>query len=140
MSLSVEHWSNEPGRWFKCQRRASFRIDEPIRLELRPIARIVWVFLSPRAQSMRTCRDMRSSSQSTPNFHPEFGYLCRSGGKRGGLRLAAALVTSAMVLAGSMVLFGLANRSADASDQVSAAATIDEGQGGEVAANSALAA
>jgi hypothetical protein len=89
---------------------------------------------------MRTCRDMRSSSQSTPNFHPEFGYLCRSGGKRGGLRLAAALVTSAMVLAGSMVLFGLADRSADASDQVSAAATIDDGQGGEVAANSALAA
>jgi hypothetical protein len=89
---------------------------------------------------MRTCRDMRSSSQSTPNFHPEFGYLCRSGGKRGGLRLAAALVTSAMVLAGSMVLFGLANRSADASDQVSAAATIDEGQGEGVAENSALAA
>ena len=88
---------------------------------------------------MRTCRDMRSNSQTTPGFHPEFGYLCSSGRKRGSIRLAAAFVTSAMVLAGSMVLFGLADRSADASDQVLAAATIDDTQPGLAAGNSMLA-
>jgi hypothetical protein len=88
---------------------------------------------------MRTCPDMRPSSQSTSSFHPEFGYLCPSGRKRGGIRLAATLVTSAMVLAGSMVLFGLADRSADASDQVLAAATIDDTQPGLAAGNSMLA-
>lgn len=88
---------------------------------------------------MRTCRDMRSRCQSTPSFHPEFGYLCPSGRRRGGIRQAAALVTSAMVLAGSMALFGLADRSADASDQVLAAATIDDAQPGLAAGNSMLA-
>jgi hypothetical protein len=88
---------------------------------------------------MRTGNDMRSSPQSTPNFHPEFGYLCPSGRRRGGLRLAAALVTSGMVLAGSLMLFGLADRSADAGAQILAAATIDDAQPGEIAGNPTLA-
>jgi hypothetical protein len=63
----------------------------------------------------------------------------KPGRKRGSIRLAAAFVTTAMVLAGSMVLFGLADRSADASDQISAAATVDDAQPGLAAGNSMLA-
>lgn len=74
---------------------------------------------------MRTSRVMRWIPKASSGSHPEFGYLCPTGRARVGLRLVATVGTAALAFGAAVLLFDLADRTADASDHALAAAMRD---------------